>query len=107
MRTAARHWHRCRRAPGGTCAATACPYEDRTGADQTGGGSGLCGWNPRQLAGDDLEPAALEDAATFPLAAAAPDPVVDAVGEGVLEARLLDGAISADATCAFDPDSVA
>jgi len=50
--------------------------------------------------------AAAEDAAPFPLGGAAPDAVVDPVGEGVLEARLLDGAVGADLAGLLDADPV-
>src|SRR5690606_17044145 len=50
---------------------------------------------------------ALEDAAPLPLRGAAPDPVVDAVHQGVLEALALDGAGRADAPCDLDAHAVA
>ena len=50
--------------------------------------------------------AAAEDAAAFPLGGAAPDTVVDPVGEGVLQAWLLDGAIGADLAGLLDADAV-
>lgn len=50
--------------------------------------------------------AAAEDAASFALGGAAPDAVVDPVGEGVLEARLLDGAVGADLAGLLDADAV-
>jgi hypothetical protein len=53
-----------------------------------------------------LEAAAAEDAAAFTLRGAAPDAVVDPVGEGVLEARLLDRTIGTDEAGLLDPDPV-
>ena len=53
-----------------------------------------------------LEAAATEDAAAFALGGAAPDAVVDPVGEGVLEARLLHGAVGADPAGLLDADTV-
>ena len=52
------------------------------------------------------EAATTEDAAAFAFGGAAPDAVVDAVGEGVLEARLLDGAVGADPAGLLDADPV-
>jgi hypothetical protein len=43
-----------------------------------------------------LDAAAAEDAPAFALGGAAPDAVVDPVGEGVLETGLLDRAVGAD-----------
>jgi hypothetical protein len=50
--------------------------------------------------------AAAEDAAPFALGGTAPDAVVDPVGEGVLEARFLDGAVGADLAGLLDADAV-
>ena len=50
--------------------------------------------------------AAAKDAAAFALGGAAPDPMVDPVGEGVLESRLLDGAVGADLAGLLDADAV-
>ena len=47
-----------------------------------------------------------EDAATFPLGRSAPDPLLDAVQECVLEALLLHGTGAADALCGFDAGAV-
>jgi hypothetical protein len=60
----------------------------------------------RRRSGGALEAAAAEDAAAFALGGAAPDAVVDPVGEGVLEARLLDRTIGADPAGVLDPDPV-
>src|SRR5829696_3018687 len=54
-----------------------------------------------------LHAPALEDPAALPLGGTAPDPVVDALLEGVLEAGLLDRARGADAACVVDADTVA
>ena len=60
----------------------------------------------RSGGGGALEATAAQDAAAFALGGAAPDAVVDAVGEGVLEARLLDRAVGADPAGLLDADPV-
>src|SRR4051812_19783009 len=57
--------------------------------------------------GGGLLAAALEDPATLALGAAAPDAVVDPVGQGVLEALVADGAAVADPAGSIDADPVA
>ncbi len=51
--------------------------------------------------------ATLENASPLTLGAAAPDTVVDALGEGVFEAGVLDGAGRTDASGHFDSDAIA
>src|SRR5204863_5838645 len=53
-----------------------------------------------------LEPAPTQDAAAFTLRRAAPDAVVDAVRQRVLEALGLDGALRADAPRLVDAHAV-
>ena len=53
-----------------------------------------------------LEPATAEDATAFALGGASPDAVVDPVGEGVLETRVLDRAVGADLAGLLDADPV-
>ena len=53
-----------------------------------------------------LDPATAEDAAAFALGGAAPDAVVDPVGEGVLETGILDRAVGADLARVLDADPV-
>jgi hypothetical protein len=64
------------------------------------------GWSVNGF-GFGLETATLQDPSTLALGAPAPDAVVDAIPEGVLEARLLDRAVGADAARDFDAHAVA
>lgn len=66
---------------------------------------------PVQSAGSvgDAEghPTALEDAAPLALGCSTPDPVVNAVLEGVFEARVRHGAGLADLSCTINADAIA
>src|SRR5207247_3373327 len=57
--------------------------------------------------GAGTDAAAAGDSAALPLGRAAPDPVVDVVGQGVLEAGGLHRAVPADLTGDLDADTVA
>lgn len=62
-----------------------------------------CAWSG---SGCGLLPAALEDATALTLGAAAPDTVVDPVGQRVLHASFLHRAVGADAAGRVDPHAV-
>src|SRR6266508_289476 len=63
-------------------------------------------WLRGRRGGAGVVAAAAEDAAALPLRGSAPDPVVDPVGQGVFEARLLDRAVGADLAGLLDADAV-
>jgi hypothetical protein len=54
----------------------------------------------------DLDAPAAEDTATLALRAAAPDTVVDAVGQRIFEALLDDRTLGADTLCSLNPEPV-
>src|SRR5207248_1342965 len=68
--------------------------------------AGRRGHGSGSRSGPDLVTAAAEDAAAFAFGGAAPDAVVDPVGEGVLQAGFLDGAVGADLAGLLDADAV-
>ena len=66
-----------------------------------------CGMGSAGVDGHGGQSATLQDAAAFSLAGPAPDAVVDAIDQGVLEADLLDRASGADLAGPVDADSIA
>ena len=69
--------------------------------------AGRRGHGSGSRSGTDLVTAAAKDAAAFALGGAAPDAVVDPVGEGVLQAGFLDGAVGADLASSLGEDDSA